>query len=155
MVTFLSDTLISPSGKILIPGIREAVAPLSDEEWKMYQDIEFDVDNYKNKTGVSHLMYNNKVVKSQVGKKRRVFFPDSSKGCFCIALPKVDLLAHRWRYPTVSIHGIEGAFSDSGTKTVIPAKVTAKFSIRQVPDMDPAAVKKQVAYIISLECSFM
>lgn len=44
----------------------------------------------------------------------------------------------------MSIHGIEGAFSDPGTKTVIPAKVTAKFSIRQVPDMDPAAVKKQV-----------
>lgn len=56
----------------------------------------------------------------------------------------MDLLAHMWRYPTVSIHGIEGAFSDSGTKTVIPAKVTAKFSIRQVPDMDPAMVKKQV-----------
>ncbi|XP_015256549.1 PREDICTED: cytosolic non-specific dipeptidase-like [Cyprinodon variegatus] len=110
------DTLISPSGKILIPGIREAVAPLSDEEWKMYQDIEFDVDHYKNKIGVGQLMYNN----------------------------KVDLLAHRWRYPTVSIHGIEGAFSDPGTKTVIPAKVTAKFSIRQVPDMDPATVKKQV-----------
>lgn len=44
----------------------------------------------------------------------------------------------------MSIHGIEGAFSDPGTKTVIPAKVTAKFSIRQVPNMDPAAVKKQV-----------
>uniref|UniRef100_A0A3Q2W0I9 Carnosine dipeptidase 1 n=1 Tax=Haplochromis burtoni TaxID=8153 RepID=A0A3Q2W0I9_HAPBU len=110
------DTLISPSGKILIPGIREAVAPLSDEEWKMYQDIQFDMDNYKNKIGVNQLMYSN----------------------------KVDLLAHMWRYPTVSIHGIEGAFSDPGTKTVIPAKVTAKFSIRQVPDMDPAMVKKQV-----------
>ncbi|KAM8847139.1 cytosolic non-specific dipeptidase [Synchiropus picturatus] len=110
------DTLISPAGKILIPGIREAVAPLSDEEWKMYQDIEFDMENYKNKIGVSQLMYSN----------------------------KVDLLAHRWRYPTVSIHGIEGAFSDPGTKTVIPAKVTAKFSIRQVPNMDPAQVKKQV-----------
>lgn len=154
MVTFLSDTLTSPSGKILIPGIQEAVAPLSDEEWKMYQDIEFDVDNYKNKTGVSHLMYNNKVVKSQVRKKPE-FSPDSTRGCLCIALPKVDLLAHRWRYPTVSIHGIEGAFSDSGTKTVIPAKVTAKFSIRQVPDMDPAAVKKQVAYMGALECWFM
>lgn len=56
----------------------------------------------------------------------------------------MDLIAHLWRYPTVSIHGIEGAFSDPGTKTVIPAKVTAKFSIRQVPNMDPAVVKKQV-----------
>lgn len=37
------------------------MAPLSDEEWKMYQDIQFDVDNYKDKVGVSQLMYNNKV----------------------------------------------------------------------------------------------
>ncbi|XP_077432736.1 cytosolic non-specific dipeptidase [Vanacampus margaritifer] len=112
----LLDTLISPSGKILIPGINEAVAPLYDEEWKMMQDIQFDLDNYKSKIGVSELMYSN----------------------------KVDLLAHRWRYPTVSIHGIEGAFSDPGTKTVIPAKVTGKFSIRQVPNMEPAEVQKQV-----------
>lgn len=51
---------------------------------------------------------------------------------------------HRWRYPSLSIHGIEGAFSGSGTKTVIPAKVIAKFSIRQVPDMKPSVVEKQV-----------
>ncbi|XP_049586554.1 cytosolic non-specific dipeptidase [Syngnathus scovelli] len=112
----LLDTLISPSGKILIPGITEAVAPLSDEELKTYQDIQFDLDNYKSKIGVSELMYNN----------------------------KVDLLTHKWRYPTVSIHGIEGAFSDPGIKTVIPAKVTAKFSIRQVPNMEPKTVQTQV-----------
>lgn len=27
----------------------------------MYQDIQFDMENYKNKVGVSQLMYNNKV----------------------------------------------------------------------------------------------
>ncbi|XP_022518134.1 cytosolic non-specific dipeptidase [Astyanax mexicanus] len=111
------DTMISPSGTILIPGIREAVAPFSDEEWKMYQDIEFDVESYRTKMGVEQLMYSN----------------------------KVELLAHRWRHPTVSIHGIEGAFSAPGSKTVIPAKVIGKFSIRQVPDMDPAVVEKQVS----------
>lgn len=63
---------------------------------------------------------------------------------FLFVFLQVDLLAHVWRYPTVSIHGIEGAFSDAGSKTVIPAKVTAKFSIRQVPNMEPAMVKKQV-----------
>lgn len=136
-----SDTLISPSGKILIPGIREAVAPLSDEEWKMYQDIQFDMEHYKNKIGVSQLMYSNKVTRSPswiwVHKKVVVV---------TFLSLKVDLLAHMWRHPTVTIHGIEGGFSDPGTKTVIPAKVTAKFSIRQVPDMDPAMVKKQVRH---------
>ena len=52
---------------------------------------------------------------------------------------------HRWRYPSLSLHGIEGAFSDGGAKTVIPRKVIGKFSIRLVPDMDPEVVEKQVA----------
>lgn len=65
---------------------------------------------------------------------------------FDLIISQVDLLAHLWRFPTVSIHGIEGAYSGPGTKTVIPAKVTAKFSIRQVPDMEPAVVEKQVVY---------
>ncbi|XP_066572172.1 cytosolic non-specific dipeptidase [Amia ocellicauda] len=110
------DTLINPSGRILIPGINEAVAPLTDEERNMYENIQFDMENYRKKIGVDRLMYST----------------------------KEDVLAHRWRYPTVSIHGIEGAFSASGSKTVIPAKVIAKFSIRQVPDMDPSVVEKQV-----------
>ena len=27
---------------------------------------------------------------------------------------------NRWRHPTLSLHGIEGAYSDQGAKTVIP-----------------------------------
>lgn len=51
---------------------------------------------------------------------------------------------HRWRYPSLSLHGIEGAFAEAGAKTVIPRKVIGKFSIRLVPDMDPKVVEKQV-----------
>jgi hypothetical protein len=36
----------------------------------------------------------------------------------------------RMREPSLSLHGIEGAFYGSGAKTVIPAKVAGKFSIR-------------------------
>lgn len=36
----------------------------------------------------------------------------------------------RMREPALSIHGIEGAFHGVGAKTVIPAKVGGKFSIR-------------------------
>ena len=43
-----------------------------------------------------------------------------------------DLLMGRMRNPSLSLHGIEGAFSDPGAKTVIPAKVSGKFSIRYV-----------------------
>jgi nonspecific dipeptidase len=51
---------------------------------------------------------------------------------------------NRWRYPALSIHGIEGAFSDPGCKTVIPRKVIGKFSIRLVPDQTPDAIEKMV-----------
>jgi hypothetical protein len=33
---------------------------------------------------------------------------------------KVKTLMARWRYPSLSLHGIHGAFSDNGAKTVIP-----------------------------------
>lgn len=48
----------------------------------------------------------------------------------------------RWRYPSLSIHGIEGAFSESGSKTVIPKSVIGKFSIRLVPNQQPETVEK-------------
>ena len=45
---------------------------------------------------------------------------------------RIQVLMGRMRQPSLSIHGIEGAFYGSGAKTVIPAKVTGKFSIRFV-----------------------
>lgn len=44
------------------------------------------------------------------------------------------------RYPSLSIHGVEGAFSAPGAKTVIPAKVQGKYSIRLVPNLLPDQV---------------
>ena len=55
---------------------------------------------------------------------------------------------HRWRYPALSLHGIQGAFSEPGAKTVIPRKVLGKFSIRIVPNHTPEKVNKLVhAYL--------
>ena len=51
---------------------------------------------------------------------------------------------HRWRFPSLSVHGIQGAFDGSGAKTVIPRKVIGKFSIRIVPDQDPQEIEKLV-----------
>ena len=51
---------------------------------------------------------------------------------------------HRWRYPSLSMHGIQGAFSEEGSKTVIPRKVIGKFSIRIVPDQTPEKVAETV-----------
>ncbi|KAJ7928304.1 hypothetical protein B0H13DRAFT_2548720 [Mycena leptocephala] len=43
---------------------------------------------------------------------------------------KVQVLMVRMRLPSLSLHGIEGTFAGPGAKTVIPARVGGKFSIR-------------------------
>ncbi|RXM96052.1 Cytosolic non-specific dipeptidase, partial [Acipenser ruthenus] len=110
----LMDSLVDKKGKILIPGIYEAVAPLTDEEKNLYEKIDFDMKEYCRDVGACKLLHDT----------------------------KEQILMHRWRYPSLSLHGIEGAFSASGAKTVIPRKVIGKFSLRLVPDMDPNVVEK-------------
>ncbi|XP_049637724.1 cytosolic non-specific dipeptidase [Suncus etruscus] len=112
----LMGCLVDNKGKILIPGINEAVAPVTDEELKLYEQIDFDLQEYARDVGAETLLH----------------------------ASKTDLLMHRWRFPSLSLHGIEGAFSGSGAKTVIPRKVVGKFSIRLVPNMTPEVVSKQV-----------
>lgn len=64
-------------------------------------------------------------------------------------IPKT--LQSRWRNPSLSIHGVEGAFYNPGDKTVIPACVTGKFSIRTVPDMEPKKISQLVCKYIEDE----
>ncbi|OCT76574.1 hypothetical protein XELAEV_18031777mg [Xenopus laevis] len=113
---YLLNTLADGKGRILVPGIYEAVAPVGENETDLYKNLEFSLEEMQADTGVKQFLHDT----------------------------KEDLLMHRWRYPSLSIHGIEGAFSGTGTKTVIPAKVIGKFSIRQVPNMEPSVVNKQV-----------
>lgn len=101
-------TLVDTDGNIQIPGIKELVAPLTDDEKKLYKDITFSMDEYQDSIGSKTTIFND----------------------------KERTLMGRWRYPSLSLHGIEGAFSGEGAKTVIPRKVIGKFSIRTVPDMD-------------------
>ena len=53
---------------------------------------------------------------------------------------KYSILERIWARPTLEVHGIAGGFTAAGAKTVIPAKATAKVSIRLVPKQDPEKV---------------
>nr|OQO24834.1 hypothetical protein B0A51_07647 [Rachicladosporium sp. CCFEE 5018] len=108
--------LVDTNGTILIPGIKDLVAPVTDDEQALYKNIAFEMSNLYESIG------------SETG-----IFPDKER-----------TLMGRWRYPSLSIHGVEGAFSAPGAKTVIPAKVIGKFSIRTVPNMEPDDVDKLV-----------
>jgi Cys-Gly metallodipeptidase DUG1 len=105
----LMSTLVTPDGKILIPGVYDDVAPVTPEELSIYEKLDLGMDSIEQAIGASTAIHES----------------------------VVPTVMARWRYPSLSLHGIEGAFYSSGSKTVIPAKVTGKFSIRLVPDMDP------------------
>ncbi|CAN3374912.1 hypothetical protein DIURU_002574 [Diutina rugosa] len=112
----LMGELVDNKGKILIPGVYDMVAPLTDKEDALYDNIDFSVDELNAASGSETALHEN----------------------------KKDILKHRWRYPSLSLHGIEGAFSGAGAKTVIPAKVVGKFSIRTVPDIDSGKLDQLV-----------
>jgi acetylornithine deacetylase/succinyl-diaminopimelate desuccinylase-like protein len=50
------------------------------------------------------------------------------------------LLERKWTRPTLDVHGVVGGFTGAGAKTVIPARATAKVSMRLVPRQDPETV---------------
>lgn len=112
----LFSKLVTPAGEILIPGINELVAPLTEAERARYEVIDITTQDIEGAVG----------------------------GKVLISEDKTTLLMARMRYPSLSIHGIEGAFSGVGAKTVIPASVHGKFSIRLVPDQTPEAIEQLV-----------
>ncbi|KAK7490769.1 hypothetical protein BaRGS_00017998 [Batillaria attramentaria] len=116
----LMGALVDVKGKILVPGVYDTVKPLTADEKALYDPIDFDMEDYRNDLGAPKLIHDK----------------------------KEDVLMHRWRYPSLSLHGIEGAFSAPGAKTVIPRKVIGKFSIRLVPDQEPDKIEQLVRQYI-------
>lgn len=101
------------SGRILIPGIYDPVLPPSTEELAAWKTLPFDEEHYR---------------QAEVGSRELV----GESG--------YSVLERTWARPTLDVHGMPGGFTGTGAKTVIPAKATAKVSIRLVPAMTPAAV---------------
>ncbi len=51
--------------------------------------------------------------------------------------PGYSVMYRTWARPTLEVHGMPGGFVAPGAKTVIPAKASAKVSMRLVPNQDP------------------
>lgn len=56
-----TGSLIDKKGKILIPGLNEAVAPVTDEELALYEKIDFDLEEYAKDVGATTLLHDTKV----------------------------------------------------------------------------------------------
>jgi acetylornithine deacetylase/succinyl-diaminopimelate desuccinylase-like protein len=110
------------NGVIQIPGMYDGVEPPTPAEKQSWHNLTFDEKEF-----LSH----------EVGSTQLTGEPGYS------------VLERVWARPTLEVHGIAGGFTAAGAKTVIPARATAKVSMRMVPHQDPekiiAAYKKFVA----------
>ncbi len=123
------STLVSPQGDILVKGVDDMV-PRADEEEKCVTSI---LCPYSLLISTHRAIY--------AGLNYEISDIEEAAGAsIALSDDKVAVLMGRMREPSLSIHGIEGAFSAPGAKTVIPAKVSGKFSIRLVPPQTPEAV---------------
>jgi len=111
-------------GRVLIPGFYSRVKAPSAEELKAWKKLPFDEERYR---------------KAEVG------------STVLTGEPGFSVLYRTWARPTLEVHGMPGGFTAPGAKTVIPAKASAKVSMRLVPNQDPDAIlKRYKAYVKKL-----
>jgi acetylornithine deacetylase/succinyl-diaminopimelate desuccinylase-like protein len=111
-------------GRILIPGFYKGVKAPTKDELKAWKRLPFNEEHYR---------------KTEVGSK------------VLTGEPGYSVLYRTWARPTLEVHGMPGGFTASGAKTVIPARASAKVSMRLVPNQDPDEVlKRYTAYVKKL-----
>ncbi len=101
------------NGVIQVPGMYDDVAPPDPAEKKSWSALPFDEKEF---------------LQNEVGSSRLT------------GEPGYGVLERVWARPTLEVHGIAGGFTGAGAKTVIPARATAKVSMRMVPNQDPEKI---------------
>jgi len=108
-------------GKILIPGFYDDVQKPTADELKAWERLPFNEEDYR---------------KAEVGSS------------VLTGEPGYSVLYRTWARPTLEVHGMPGGFVAPGAKTVIPARASAKVSMRLVPKQDPDDIlKKYTEYV--------
>ncbi len=113
------------SGRILIPGFYDHVASPTPAELAAWKALPFDEEHYR---------------QTEVGSTELTGEPGFS------------VLERTWARPTLDVHGMPGGFTGAGAKTVIPARATAKISMRLVPDQTPAEAFAQYKSFVESIC---
>ena len=111
-LSHLMASLVNCNGKILVDGAVKEVDAITDAERGLYADIDFSMEDFLKDVGSGKLTETN----------------------------KTDLLMRRWRNPSLSIHGIQGAFAEPGEKTVIPGMIFKTTTILNLNLSDNAGV---------------
>jgi acetylornithine deacetylase/succinyl-diaminopimelate desuccinylase-like protein/predicted glutamine amidotransferase len=116
------STLVDSHGMALVPGFYDDVRPLTDEDHARLTEVQFELSEYRARTGVEK-------------------FTSSSPA---------ELLESRWRRPSVSVASLDTSNKDR-VHSVMPREASAKLSIRFVPDQDPDLLVKAIRSHFEIE----
>ncbi len=106
--------MMDKNGHISIPGFYDDVIKVSKKERERFSELKFSEKKYAKEINVRELK--------------------GEKG--------YSTLERMWVRPTLDCNGIIGGFTEAGAKTVLPSKVTAKISMRLVPNQNPKKIAK-------------
>lgn len=104
----LVASLTDDNGHITIPGFYDKVCNLTDAERKAFNEAPFSLDDYKSALDIDDVA--------------------GESGFTTIERTGIR--------PSLDVNGIWGGYTEEGTKTVIPARASAKISMRLVPNQD-------------------
>ncbi|HMN72400.1 MAG TPA: M20/M25/M40 family metallo-hydrolase [Rhodoblastus sp.] len=99
-------------GRVTLPNFYDGVEDLPEDIAKQWRALDFDEHAFLGEVGLS----------IPAGEKDR------------------SVLEQIWARPTMDVNGIWGGYTGKGSKTVLPAQASAKFSFRLVGKQNPGAI---------------
>jgi acetylornithine deacetylase/succinyl-diaminopimelate desuccinylase-like protein len=112
VLTRILGQLHDAAGRVQVPGFYDDVEELSAEQRREMARLPFDEAAFLGNAGLTVAQ----------GEAER------------------STLERMWTRPTCDINGMWGGYTGPGSKTVIPAKASAKVSFRLVPHQDPGKI---------------
>lgn len=117
-------SLRDQEGRVVVPGFYDDVVPLSERERQQFAALNFDDAAFMQKIGVEGMT-------GEAG---------------------YTSLERRWARPTFDINGLTSGYQGEGAKTILPARASAKFSFRLVPNQNPEKIAEAIHVALAEIC---
>jgi succinyl-diaminopimelate desuccinylase len=123
-LTKMLAALIDDRGRVQVSGFYDDVLPLTQREREQIASLGFRDNEFMQQLGI-------KAVAGEEG---------------------YTTLERRWARPTCDINGLTSGYQGPGAKTILPARASAKFSFRLVPNQDPVKLQKSLKTMLEKLC---
>jgi acetylornithine deacetylase/succinyl-diaminopimelate desuccinylase-like protein len=120
----LIASLHTADGRVNLPGFYDDVIPLTENERLLWRSLPFDDGAFLKEQGLS-------AGYGEAG---------------------YSTIERKWARPTCDVNGITSGYQGPGAKTIIPAKASAKISMRLVPNQDPAKIQASFEGVLRERC---